>query len=387
MKVDFVVPRYGPVGGAENAVSALAKRVAEETGWEVSLHATCAHSSNTWENVDEPGSEKVTALSVHRYLVDSGRTEEWAVLDRQVQAQPSTIDTVTQDEFFRHQGPVSTDLARAVSASDADLVFFAPYLFWSTIAVAPTVLEKAVIVPAAHDEPFLRLSRVGEVLRGSRGILYGSQAEQKMLQAIHPVAHLPSTVLGWGIEEPLTVNSDVGAELGLADRPYVICVGRIEHAKGTLGLVDFWRTRRARSASQHRLVLLGEPSVSIEEDEDIVVVSGADDDAKWSLLRGADFLVSPSAMESFSLVLFEAWASGIPVLVNGYCATTREHVDEARGGLWYRSYPEFEVAIERLTTDRDLRLRLAANGRMFAEESYGWHDIVNRFTSFCEQLT
>ncbi len=42
MKLDFVVPRYGPVGGAENAVSALAKRVAKHTGWEVHLHATCA---------------------------------------------------------------------------------------------------------------------------------------------------------------------------------------------------------------------------------------------------------------------------------------------------------------------------------------------------------
>ena len=386
MKIDFVVPRYGPVGGAENAVSALARRVAERPGWEVNLHATCAHSSNTWANVDKAGTEKVKALSVHRHPVDSGRTEEWSVLDRRVQAGPSSIDTATQDLFFHHQGPVSTALARAVSASHADLVVFAPYLFWPTIAVAPMVREKAVIVPAAHDEPFLRLSRVGEVLRGSRGLIYGSRAEQTMLHAIHPIAHLPSIVLGWGIEQPPADTSDIKTQLGLADKPYVICVGRIEHAKGILGLVDFWRNRRARVGSGHRLVLLGEPSISIEEDEDIVVVTGADDDVKWSLLQNADFLINPSAMESFSLVLFEAWAAGIPVLVNGYCATTREHVDEARGGLWYRSYLEFEVAVERLVSDRDLRLRLAANGQTFAEQSYGWRDIVDRFTSFCEQL-
>ncbi|SVA54703.1 uncharacterized protein METZ01_LOCUS107557, partial [marine metagenome] len=256
------VPRYGPVGGAENAVSALARRVAEQPGWQVNLHATCARSSNSWTNVDHPGSEKIKALSVHRHPVDSGRTEEWPALDRQVQAGPSSIDVATQDLFFHHQGPVSAALSDAVSTSDADLVFFAPYLFWSTIAVAPTVLEKAVIVPAAHDEPFLRLSRVGEVLQGSRGLIYGSRAEQRMLQTIHPVAHLPSTVLGWGIEEPQGSNSDAKTELGLDDRPYAICVGRIEHAKGTLGLVDFWRTRRARVGGEHRLILLGEPSVS-----------------------------------------------------------------------------------------------------------------------------
>ena len=208
-----------------------------------------------------------------------------------------------------------------------------------------------------------------------------------MLQAIHPIAHLPSTVLGWGIEQPRGSASNIRAEFGLAGKPYIICVGRIEHAKGIMGLVDFWRTRSARAGSEHRLVLLGEPGMSIDEDGDIVVVTGADDDVKWSLLRDAEFLINPSAMESFSLVLFEAWAAGIPVLVNGYCETTREHVDEARGGLWYRNYLEFEVAVERLTSDRDLRLRLAANGRAFAEQSYGWHEIVNRFTSFCEQLT
>ena len=90
---------------------------------------------------------------------------------------------------------------------------------------------------------------------------------------------------------------------------------------------------------------------------------------------------------SFSLVLFEAWAAGIPVLVNGYCDTTREHVTEANGGLWYRNYGEFEVAVERLATDRELRLRLAANGQSFADEVYGWASIVDRFTAFCEHLS
>ena len=62
----------------------------------------------------------------------------------------------------------------------------------------------------------------------------------------------------------------------------------------------------------------------MESDDDVLVVSGADDATKWSLLRGADFLINSSALESFSLVLFEAWAAGIPVLVNGCCETTRD---------------------------------------------------------------
>ncbi|MDP7068334.1 MAG: glycosyltransferase family 4 protein [Acidimicrobiales bacterium] len=387
MKVDFVIPRYGPVGGAENAVGALARRLARQAGWTVGLHTTCANSSNSWANEHAPGTTVADSLMIHRHLVDSGRNDAWSPLERRIQLGPSSVDPTTQDQFFFHQGPVSEGLADAVQQSVADLVLFAPYLFWPTIAIAPQLASRGVIIPAAHDEPFLRLSRVGEMLEKSRGLIYGSLAEQHLLQRTHSVAHLPSVVLGWGIEEPLKDDPSALSKLGLSDKPYVICVGRIEHAKGTLALVDFWRTHKSRSKSDHQLVLLGEPSVAIDSDDDVLVVRGADDVTKWSLLRGADFLINPSALESFSLVLFEAWAAGIPVLVNGHCETTRTHVARGMGGLWYRSYPEFEIAVHRLTSDRSLRTQLATNGHNFGETFYNWDKIVQRFIEFCDHIT
>ncbi|PDH66787.1 MAG: hypothetical protein CNE88_08835, partial [Acidimicrobiales bacterium MED-G01] len=317
----------------------------------------------------------------------SGRTDAWSSLDRRIQLGTSSVDSATQDEFFFHQGPVSNDLANAVQDSDADLVFFAPYLFWTTMAVAPLVADRAVIIPAAHDESFLKLSRVGDLLQQSQGLIYGSRAEQQLLQRTHPIGHLPSTVLGWGIETPLDGDPEILAKFGLGDRPYAICVGRIEHAKGTLGLVDFWRTLKSRCDTDQQLVLLGSPSIEIESDGDVIITREVDDEAKWSLLRGADFLINPSALESFSLVLFEAWAAGIPVLVNGYCETTRTHVTEAQGGLWYRNYPEFELAVERLATDKATRNRLAENGKAFGERNYGWNRLVSQFTEFCHHVS
>ena len=386
MKIDFVIPRYGPVGGAENAVGALARRIAEIPGWQVCVHATCATSSTSWANEETPGTKHYGSLPVNRYLVNSGRTEMWPSLDSRVQSGTSSVDPAIQDEFFFHQGPVSKDLAGAVQASQADLVFFAPYLFWPTIAVAPLVAERAVIIPAAHDEPFLKLSRVRDLLKQSRGLVYGSRAEQQLLQRTHPIGHIPSTVLGWGIEPPSATDPELLESLGLADQPYALCVGRIEHAKGSLGLVDFWRTLKTRSATNLRLVLVGNPSVEIASDDDVLVARGLSDEAKWSLLHHADFLINPSALESFSLVLFEAWTAGIPVLVNAHCETTRTHVAEAQGGLWYRNYPEFEVAVERLASDAGARNYMAKNGKIYTEANYGWAKLVRRFTEFCEHV-
>ena len=82
MKVAFVIPRYGSVGGAEHAVSALAMRLAKESTWEVDLHTTCARSSTTWANEQGSGSTTAGSLKIHRYPVDSGRSAAWGPLEQ-----------------------------------------------------------------------------------------------------------------------------------------------------------------------------------------------------------------------------------------------------------------------------------------------------------------
>ncbi|MDG2111785.1 MAG: glycosyltransferase family 4 protein [Actinomycetota bacterium] len=387
LRVDFVVPRYWLRGGAENAVRMTAERVSALLGWDVHLHATTAESSGTWENAEPAGTQVLNGVTVHRHHVDSGRTVEWGPLNERVKGSPTTIDPGSEAAFFTTQGPVSHDLARAVKASDADLIVFAPYLFWTTIGVLGDVVDRAVVVPAAHDEPFLRLPVVGRNLQAARGLIYGSVAERQLLERVMPVAHLPHTVLGWGIDDPIPADPQRPLPDALPDdgRPFVLCLGRVEHAKGTAALARFWDTYRQRRQPRHRLVMVGEVNAAIPTSDDLVIIDDADDAAKWDLLRAADLLVTPSAMESFSLVVLEAWEADTPVLVNRWCGATHDHARASHGGLWYGDYPEFEVAIDRLLTDADLREMLAANGKRFGRDTYGWESIVDRFQAFCHR--
>ncbi len=384
-RVDFVTPRYWLRGGAEAAVRMLAERVAAQLGWEVHLHATTAVSSATWADEREPGTTVRNGVTIHLHPVDGGRTADWGPLNERVKESPTTVDPVTEAAFFTTQGPVSHSLASAVASSPADLVVFAPYLFWTTVGVLEAVADRALLVPAAHDEPFLRLPTVRRVILASHGLLYGSHAERRLLEATHPVAHLPHTVLGWGIDEPVPADPDRPKPLGLPDdgRPFALCLGRIEHAKGSVGLAEFWRTYAHRRSPTHRLVMAGEPGASIDTDDDLVILGEIDDATKWDLLRAADLLITPSAMESFSLVVLEAWAAGIPVLVNRWCAATYDHARRSEGGLWYADYPTFEVALDRLLGDRHLREQLSERGRDFGARTYGWEAIVGRFETLC----
>ena len=108
-------------------------------------------------------------------------------------------------------------------------------------------------------------------------------------------------------------------------------------------------------------------------------VSEAD---KWDIMRDALVAISPSALESFSLVVIEAWVEQLPVLVNGSCGPTREHCERSGGGLWFTSYPEFEATLDRLVSDAGLRADLGRRGRDFVDRHFRWPVLVDRYDEF-----
>ena len=103
-------------------------------------------------------------------------------------------------------------------------------------------------------------------------------------------------------------------------------------------------------------------------------------------MRDALVAVSPSALESFSLVVIEAWVDRVPVLVNGTCGPTREHCERSGGGLWFTSYPEFEAVLDRLMADGRLRARARATGRAFVDRHFRWPVLVARYDEFLTEV-
>jgi glycosyltransferase involved in cell wall biosynthesis len=103
---------------------------------------------------------------------------------------------------------------------------------------------------------------------------------------------------------------------------------------------------------------------------------------KWDIVHDSLVAVSPSALESFSLVVLEAWVDRVPVMVNGACGPTREHSERSGGGLWFRSYPEFEAVLGRLTGDAELRRLLGERGRAYVDRLFQWPVLIARYAEF-----
>jgi glycosyltransferase involved in cell wall biosynthesis len=293
------------------------------------------------------------------------------------------------------QGPRSPALLDAVAASDADVLAFYPYLYYPTVRGLPLVAERAVLHPAAHEEPALHLPLFDDLFARCRGFAFHSRSERALVTARFGVAATPQVLIGLGVEEPAGDGVGTGerddaavrAGFGLDGVPYLVCIGRVDDQKGTGMLGRYFRAYKERHPGPLRLVFVGQVVNAPEVAEDVVVTDMIDDAAKWALLRGAQVLVAPSPHESFSLTVVEALTAGVPVLVNAVCGATREHCEQSGAGLWFADFAEFEAALGFLTVGGARRDVLRRNGRRYVDANYTWPVILDRYCSFLERFT
>jgi glycosyltransferase involved in cell wall biosynthesis len=388
MKVAFVTPRYGPqvMGGAESGARMLAEHLRTHTDWLSEVHTTCAIDPHTWEDELPAGTTTINGVPVHRHSSVHGRLPDFYGLDGRLRLAPRLTTRDQGRRWVEYNGPVSPALVEAVVASDADVVAFYPYLYHPTVATIGKVKAPAVLHPAAHDEPALYLP----VFRGTFGdadaFCYHTVSERHLVERTYPVAERPQIVLGLGVGHSAGVGRRGGEITGLGDRPYIVSVGRVDEHKGSKMLASYFATYKERRPGPLALALVGPVSVDLEPHPDIVTTGPVDEPDKWDIVGDALVSVSPSALESFSLVVLEAWVDGIPMVVNGTCGPTREHVEQSGGGLWFTSYPEFEAVLDRLVGDAELRALLGERGRAYVERTYQWPVLIARYAAFLETV-
>ena len=386
MKVAFVTPRYGDdiAGGAEMAIRMLAERLATRPGWDVTALTTCARDSRTWADEYPPGAVDLHGVDVHRFPSERGRDPKFDAFSAQIMGSPQRAPLAKQREWVERQGPVSSELLAAIGDSDADLCIFSPYLFHPTVNGVPAAKGRAVLHPAAHDEAPLRLPLLRRVMSEVRGLVFYTHVERQLTERRFRTGATPQIVLGLGIEEHEGDPDAARDALGIGDAPYLVCVGRVDSSKGTTTLGRFFATYKERHPGPLKLVLVGQVAEPPEPHPDIVFTGLVPEDVKWGALRGASVYVTPSAYESFSLVVLESWVAGVPVLVNARCGATREHCERSGGGLWFDDYAHFEAAVDRLLGDEALRERLAARGRAYVDGNFRWPVLIDRYAAFLE---
>jgi len=374
--IAVVAPRFpeGPtVGGAETLLQQFALRLAA-AGYTVTFYTTCACDHVTWRNELPPGACMTGGVRVLRFPVDEDRDLD-AFLRAQQRISLGREVTPDDEQAWMRNNVNSRALIDALArdADGLDRVLAGPYLFSLVVRAAAVCPGKTLLVPCLHDEPFAYLSAIAELFRHVRGCLFNAAPERALAERLFGPLPGVRAVVGLGMDP---FDSDPGAtarRLGLA-APYVLYAGRREPLKGTPLLLDYLAAFRARTARDLHLVLTGagpvEPPASLRGAvHDLGFVSERE---KHDAMAGALAFCHPSVNESFGIVLLEAWLAGTAALVHAGSAVLVHQCRRSNGGLWFRTYPEFEEELLLLWDEPETHRALAAAGRQFVREEYAW---------------
>jgi glycosyltransferase involved in cell wall biosynthesis len=389
VKLGLVVPRYGGevLGGTEHWLRLLCEHLVADRDWAVEVFTTCARSAATWADDYPPGTLELNGVRVHRYRSDSGRNPAYLhQLDR-LRREAATFSTDEAMAYVRLVGPVCPQATTAAVGSDCDLVAVTPYLYWPTLTAVAGLGRRVIFHGATHDEPELYLPVMGPMFGAVGGFAYNSFAERSLVEGRFPVGHLPSSVIGNAVDEGSGDRAAARRSLGLtAGERFVLCLGRVERSKGSASLAAMWELYRSRRPDAPTLVLLGPVNDDVAAGPGVVVAGPCSEAVKWGALAACELLVAPSAQESFSLVVLEAWLAGRPVVVNGRCGPTVEHCRRSGGGVWYDGYGEFEVAVDLLLADPARGAALAARGAAYTRRTFAWPAILDRYEELAARI-
>ena len=386
MKLAVIVQRYGAdlSGGAELHARYVSERLARHA--DVEVLTTCARDYISWRNELRAGPDEVNGLSVRRFPVarprdpdDFGRRS-----DRVFHQVHSVRDELA---WLGSQGPNSPSLVRYLAKQTAayDYFIFFSYRYYHAYHGIRRVASRAMLVPTAERDPALGVSIFGSTFRAVRAIMYNSPEEQALIQRVAQTESTPGVVVGVGSEVPERASAPRFRQQHDIHGRFAIYVGRIDANKGCSELFDYFR-RYTQTGGRLDLVLIGAPMMTVPTDPRIRQLGFVTDRDKYDALAAADVLIMPSYFESLSMVTLEAWAMGIPVLVNGHCDVLRGQAIRANAGLYYTNYGEFRETLTMLETEDHLRSGLGRNGRAYFRSQYTWPVIERKYLEMLERL-
>jgi glycosyltransferase involved in cell wall biosynthesis len=380
--IGFVVPRYGEeiLGGAEALARGLAEAVVAAGMAEVEVFTTCATDHMQWRNDLPPGRTQINGVTLYRFPVDeqTRKLDRYEALHRRLIAREQ-LEPDEQYEWVHtsaHSPQLYAHLER--HAHEFDFLIFIPYLFGTTYYGTTIAPERSILWPCYHDEIYAYMQPTADVYHSCLGVQFNSYPEKRLAERIFG-PHPGSAIVGFGLRDFTAQGATFRAEQGLGDRPILLYSGRLEGSKNVHLLLHYFQEYKRRRANEWTLVLMGQGPEPIPDHPDIRAVGFRMGQAKLDAYAAANLLCQPSINESFSIVIMESWLAGVPVLVHRDCDVTHYHALRSRGGLSFRTYGEFETALDQLLCNDGLQRRLGERGRAYVHMEYTWDSCLTRF--------
>ena len=160
---------------------------------------------------------------------------------------------------------------------------------------------------------------------------------------------------------------------------YIIYIGRIDEGKGILDLINYFKNWKINNNSEVKLILAGTGMNKYNSEIDIIFTGFINEKEKQFLIQNSILVINPSPMESFSILVMEAWMNEKAVLVNSKSETLKNHCLRSNAGLYFNDSESFEKCLNFILSNTPLLQKMGTNGKRYVEINYSPDIILEKF--------
>jgi len=387
MKIIQVVHRYYPaVGGAENQVKSISEELVRR-GHKVSVITT-----NSLSVLDIPSLLHL----FQRKKVNLQKNEEI-----------EGVDVHRYDALFRFYGFLVTIPMRKLLTTKADIIH--AYGFYITTSLVAMMAAKHRSLPFLLTANDATVSLYGSAVKRACSNIYNYTIGKLLILNSSRVIAVSRTnaedLVNLGVaEQKITVIPNGvklerffdGTSMGIEKNgPVVLYVGRISEDKGIQCLMRA-APSVLKSFPHTKFLIVGEDYGYLGKLRALVSNLGMEKSVIFtghltgrqlvSVYRSADVFVLPSELEAFGIVVIEAMASGVPVIVSN-CGGMKDIVRDGTNGFLFDVGDAMQLAekIKLLLSNEEFRTKFVENGKKTVRERYTIEKVVDALEKLYEK--
>lgn len=373
LRIAVVACRYGTdiVGGAETSLRTIAESL-QQAGHQIEVFTTCVRSESDWSTHAPAGTSVTNGVTVHRFPIDSREPARFQAAQQRLSQAGEPAPAESEHDFLTHsiRSRALLDALRERSG-EWDAIIAGPYLFGLTFDVARELADKVLLLPCFHNEPAARLPLVLDAYRHVGGVLYHSPEEQRFAEIDIGLNHPRAACIGTVVDTDKVGNPLRGEEQVGSGRRYLLYAGRYSPHKNLPLLLKYARRYAARHPDRFVFAFVGQGDLDLPDEPWLKDLGFVSETTRRDLIAGAEAVVQLSRLESLSLVALEAWAQGVPVIVDRDCDVLAAQVRRCRGGGEVASYEGFALALNDLWKNPQRWHDLGRQGQQHVREHYG----------------
>ncbi|PKN76342.1 MAG: hypothetical protein CVU52_05185 [Deltaproteobacteria bacterium HGW-Deltaproteobacteria-10] len=369
-KIAVVIPKYGLIGGAEQFVAELTGRLIPSMGSDFHVYA------NRWEKSAAP-------ITFHRVPIISF---------------PKFLTTLSFAHFARNQIKQGTfSLVHSherIFAADIFTLHGIPHRYWvqhirrkknlSLYDLATAWVEKKLVYEG-NCKKFIAVSNLTRDI-----FLQEYKIDPDLVDVIHPGVDLQD----YTKQDKASVRQNIRRALGITvDEPVILFASMNFEIKGLDDILRSLAKLKAQN-SKFKLIVAGKGNIKkythlakeLGIISNVIFTGPVNKEKMIRMYLAADLYVMLSKFDTFGMVVLEAMAAGLPVIISSNVGA-KDLVQEGQNGFIINDTSDSDYIAARVAQLLDENIR-----RPFANAAYQtatqntWDQVVEKYSKVYESI-